>query len=79
VSLVRDLLAGLGNEHWDLARMMGAGSFVSYTGAFVYALATGHIPDWSSLGVGYAAVLGGSGALIAAKDIAGKPPTGGAS
>ena len=49
---------------------MGAGSFLSYTGAFIWALAHGHVPDWSSLGTGYAAVLAGSGALIAAKDIA---------
>ena len=68
--MIRDLLTTIGGEHWDLGRIMGAGSWLSYTGAFVWALAHGHVPDWSALGTGYAAVLAGSGALIAAKDLA---------
>jgi hypothetical protein len=71
VSVLADLLKGPRNDAWDLARLMSAGSFLSYTGAFLAALVEGHVPDWAALGVGYAAVLAGSGALIGAKDMAG--------
>ena len=71
MSLVSDLLKGPGNKSWELARFMSAGSFTSYTGAFIYALAwKGAVPDWTALGVGYAAVLAGAGAMIGLKDIA---------
>jgi hypothetical protein len=43
---------------------------LSYSGAFLYALIhLGKVPDWSSLGVGYAAVLAGAVAFVAGKDV----------
>ena len=71
MSIGRDLFAGLGNHHWDIARMTALWAVLSYSFAFLYALVGLHnVPDWSSLGVGYAAVLGGAVAFVAGKDIA---------
>jgi hypothetical protein len=43
---------------------------LSYSGGFLYALiALKKVPEWSSLGVGYAAVLAGAVAFVAGKDI----------
>lgn len=62
---------GLGNNHWDIARMTALWAVASYSFAFLYALIALHsVPDWSSLGVGFAAVLGGAVAFVAGKDIA---------
>jgi hypothetical protein len=42
----------------------------SYSFAFLYALIwLQKVPDWSALGVGYAAVLAGAVAFVAGKDI----------
>jgi hypothetical protein len=91
MKILSDLFKGIGNDHWELARIMAAWSVLSYSGAFIYALAAKNsVPDWSSLGVGFAALLAGSGALIGIKDFAraksnaaeadsGIPPQGGAS
>lgn len=71
MSIFSDLFRGPGNKSWELARFMSAGSFLSYTGAFLYALIwKGAVPDWAALGVGYAAVLAGAGAMIGLKDVA---------
>lgn len=67
----RDALMGIGNNHWDIARLCALWAVLSYSGAFLYALiALKKVPDWSSLGVGYAAVLAGAVAFVAGKDVA---------
>lgn len=69
MKLIRDLFMGPGNQHWDLARILGAKAVTAYTAAFLYALIKlGNVPDWSALGVGYTGVLGGVAALILGKD-----------
>lgn len=71
MKLLRDLFMGVSNKSWELARVTAAWAVLSYSGAFLYALiGRGAVPDWSSLGVGFAAVLTGSGALIGIKDFA---------
>jgi uncharacterized protein (DUF39 family) len=71
VRFFSDIFKGLGNNHWDIARLTALWAVLSYSGAFLYALiALKNVPDWSSLGVGYAAVLGGAVAFVAGKDIA---------
>jgi len=71
VKLLRDCFMGVGNSQWELARILAAWAIVSYSGAFLFALAAKDaVPDWSALGVGFAAVLAGSGAMIGIKDIA---------
>lgn len=71
MKLIDDLFKGPGNKAWDLARILGAKASVAYTGAFLYALLDRHaVPDWSALGMGYAAVLAGAGAMIGVKDMA---------
>jgi hypothetical protein len=70
VTFFRDMLKGIGNAHWDIARITALWAVLSYSGAFLYALiALKKVPDWSSLGVGYAAVLAGAVAFVAGKDI----------
>lgn len=71
VKFFRDIFMGLGNTHWDIARAAGMWAVFSYSFAFLYALIRlEKVPDWSSLGIGYAAVLGGAVAFVAGKDIA---------
>lgn len=70
MSLVRDLFAGLGNQRWDLARVLAFWAVVSYSGTFVAAAVRGQELDFSAIGVGFAAVLAGAAALIFAKDTA---------
>jgi hypothetical protein len=70
VKFFRDVLMGLGNNHWDIARATALWAVLSYSFAFLYALIALHnVPDWSALGVGYAAVLAGAVAFVAGKDI----------
>ena len=70
MSFWRDIFAGLGNHHWDIARMTALWAVLSYSFAFLWALIWLHnVPDWSSLGVGFAAVLAGAVAFVAGKDI----------
>lgn len=65
-----DLFKGLGNNHWDVARLTAVWAVASYSFAFLWALIRLHnVPDWSALGVGYAAVLAGAVAFVAGKDI----------
>lgn len=67
----KDLFMGLGNEHWELARIIGTFSVTSYVFAFIYSLVKNHAElDFSALGIGFAALLGGVGILIYAKDSA---------
>lgn len=67
----RDALMGIGNNHWDIARLTALWAVLSYSFAFLYALIwLKNVPDWSALGVGYAAVLAGAVAFVAGKDIA---------
>lgn len=66
----RDILMGIGNNHWDIARATAMWAVFSYSFAFLYALIVlKKVPDWSALGVGYAAVLAGAVAFVAGKDI----------
>jgi hypothetical protein len=70
VRLFSDLFKGLGNSHWDVARMTAVWAVLSYSFAFLWALMWLHnVPEWSALGVGYAAVLAGAVAFVAGKDI----------
>jgi hypothetical protein len=70
VKFLRDALMGIGNAHWDIARMTALWAVLSYSFAFLYALIVlEKVPDWSALGVGYAAVLAGAVAFVAGKDI----------
>jgi hypothetical protein len=70
VKLLRDALMGIGNNHWDIARLTALWAVLSYSFAFLYALiALQKVPDWSALGIGYAAVLAGAVAFVAGKDI----------
>lgn len=69
--ILRDLFAGIENKHWDIARFTAMWAVLSYSFAFLYALIwLQKVPDWSALGIGYAAVLGGAVAFVAGKDIA---------
>ncbi len=71
MKLLRDILMGIGNTHWDIARMTALWAVLSYSFAFLYALIwLQKVPDWSALGVGYAAVLAGAVTFVAGKDIA---------
>lgn len=66
-----DLFKGVGGDHWDLARAAGAWAIISYSFAFLYALVwKGSVPDWTNLGIGFAAVLGGAAAFVVGKDLA---------
>lgn len=70
MKFLRDALMGLNNAHWDIARMTALWAVASYSFAFLWALIWLHnVPDWSSLGVGFAAVLAGAVAFVAGKDI----------
>lgn len=71
MKVFRDILMGIGNNHWDIARFTAMWAVLSFSFAFLYALIwLQKVPDWSSLGIGYAAVLGGAVAFVAGKDIA---------
>lgn len=71
MNFLRDVFAGVGNHHWDIARITALWAVLSYSGAFLYALIElDKVPDWSSLGIGYAAVLAGAVAFVAGKDVA---------
>lgn len=70
MSLFSDIFKGIGNSHWDIARLTAMWAVLSYSGAFLYALiGLGKVPDWSSLGIGYAAVLAGAVTFVAGKDL----------
>jgi hypothetical protein len=59
------------NGNWDFGRFAAFHVITAYTFSFLYALVwLSKVPDWSNLGIGYAAVLGGAVALIAGKDLA---------
>jgi hypothetical protein len=67
----RDLFMSVNNTGWELGRVTAAWAVVSYTGAFIGVFIRGSQPmDFSAIGVGFAAVLAGAGALIFAKDSA---------
>lgn len=71
MNLIRDMFTGTDNRRWELARIIGFWSILSYSIAFLWAvIGKGQTPDWSDLGTGFAAVLIGAGALIGIKDIA---------
>lgn len=70
MTVLRDLFSGVNNRAWDLARVLGFWAVVSYSGTFIAAAIRGQTLDFSAIGVGFAAVLAGAGALIFAKDSA---------
>lgn len=71
MSFIRDLFMSVNNAGWELARVLAAWAVVSYTAAFIGVFIRGSQPmDFSAIGVGFAAVLAGAGALIFAKDSA---------
>lgn len=71
MKIFKDLFYGLGNVNADLARVLAAWAVGSYSFAFLWALIrNGATLDFSALGIGYAAILAGAGALILAKDSA---------
>lgn len=71
MKLLRDLFMNVGNQQWELARIMSAWAILSFSFAFLWALLwLGNVPDWAALGTGYGAVLLGAGAYIGIKDIA---------
>lgn len=67
-----DLFKTPGNHAWELARFLAAYAVASYSATFLVPLIRHDNPafDYSSLGIGYAAILAGAGALIWAKDTA---------
>lgn len=68
---IRDLFTGTDNKRWELARIMGAWSIMTFSAAFLYSvMILGTVVEWASLGTGYGAVLLGAGALIGIKDMA---------
>jgi len=71
VKFLGDLFKGVGGQAWELARILAAWAVLSYSAAFLHAAFwKGAAIDWSALGLGYAALLTGSGALIGIKDFA---------
>ena len=71
MKFLSDLFKGVGGVSWELARILSAWAVLSFSFAFLYALIVlGKVPDWSSLGTGYGAVLLGAGAYIGLKDLA---------
>ena len=55
---VSNIFRGPGNISLDLARMIGASAAVTYPFPFIWdVIKHGHVPDPSSFGTGYAAVL----------------------
>lgn len=59
------------NGKKDFGRLVAFHVITAYTFAFLYALVwLGKVPDWSGLGIGYAACMTGAVALIAGKDMA---------
>lgn len=72
MKFVRDLFMGPGNRAWDLARIIGAKAVLAYTIAFLHSgFVLKQDIDWSSLGMGYSAILLGAAGLIMGKDWAG--------
>jgi hypothetical protein len=67
-----DLFKGPGNAGWELARFLAAYAVASYSATFLVPLIREGTPafDYSALGIGYAAILAGAGAMIWAKDTA---------
>lgn len=70
MKFLRDLLAGPGNEHWDLGRILAFFSSLTMIAGAVWNVALGLPLELgpTGLGGGFAAVLGGCAALIYAKD-----------
>lgn len=70
MKFLRDLFAGVGNEQWDLGRIMAFASMLPMFAGLWWNIMTGNPIDMLAMGGGIAAVLTASAALIAAKDIA---------
>jgi ABC-type tungstate transport system substrate-binding protein len=60
----KHLFTEANNEVYDIKRILGATGVVGYTGAVVHQLATGVHIDFSSLGIGYGAIIGATGGAM---------------
>lgn len=49
---------------WDLSRLLMAGGSMAYIGQSVWGQIHGQSFDWQSFGIGFGALLGGSGAGV---------------
>lgn len=67
---LRDLFMGIGNQQWDLGRLMAFAAFVPMFGSVGWNAWLGQPVDLMALGGGLAAVITAAAALIAAKDLA---------
>ncbi len=70
MKMLRDLFMGVGNSAWDLGRIVGAVGILMMLSGQAWNVLLGLPIDLgpAGLGGGLAAVLGGSAALIYAKD-----------
>lgn len=70
MTVLRDLFSGLGNRHADLARVLGAGSWLVYSGVIINASVHGQALNFLEIGTGFGLLLSGIGGFIWAKDTA---------
>lgn len=70
MSFLPDLLKGTGNQHWDLARVVGLYVVLIYSGLLISSHVRGVAFDAVAIGAGLAALLAGVAAFIWAKDTA---------
>lgn len=70
MKFLRDLFAGIDNQHWDLGRILGFTAFLAMLGGAVWNILLGLPIDLgpTGFGGGLAAVVGAIAALIYAKD-----------
>lgn len=70
MTFFRDILMGIGNQHWDFGRLLGIGSVLFMFGAAGWNISLGLPLELgpTGLGGGLAAVVTASAALIYAKD-----------
>lgn len=68
MTILRDLLCGPGNKHWDLVRCGTAIGMASMCGALFYSLYQGIATDFIGFGTGMAALIGALGLGAKLKD-----------
>lgn len=65
-----DLLCGIGNTYWDLARILSLLAFLSVVGLAILQIRHGEIPKLAEYADAIMKVFVGCGAFIAGKDVA---------
>lgn len=71
MKLLEDLFKNVGNQQWELARILSAWAVISFSFAFLWALLwLKNVPDWAALGTGFGAILLGALGGIGIKDVA---------